>query len=482
MLNLSFRSYKRFFFSALVRDGKIACPLLGGGIQHSSSLHFIEFITPWCEPSRVRFAWAAVVARGHFGALVALTLMLPFGASAQRPAPVPSTGDAPVAQQQPAGSQVPQSAPTAAPTQNPPASASPEGESGAGQAGAITEAELRQMLVGKTFYLRGGYLDDSLSFNEHGTLSGHSPVGSFTLNLIEIDKVRITKHKVELDGARFGQHFLGALPSEDPAGAVDRVRITPKKKVVKITIDREIVVKPKKVKGKDRSAKAGQKAALASSEGDTAAEPAELSDADQAKAEIAAASPEERPVDAGSVTTTTSPAHAAMVLTQALDNIFASGLDARMMAAMPEFWRLYYRAAAAGTDFRPADAAVMSGDAVDRKAKLINDIEAPSNEYAQQCGVAGMALYHAVIGADGKPEEVAVARPIGFGLDENAVEAIRTAKFEPAMKNGRPVPELLDLVVEFRIYSKRTSAGAGTDTAGKPSTAPLPGPYSVQHP
>ena len=74
------------------------------------------------------------------------------------------------------------------------------------------------------------------------------PQGSYTLSLIEIDRVHLTKHKVELEGVRYGLHFLGELPYEDPANAVDKVRITPKKKIVKITIDRELVVKPKKEK------------------------------------------------------------------------------------------------------------------------------------------------------------------------------------------------------------------------------------------
>src|SRR6185437_7756233 len=86
----------------------------------------------------------------------------------------------------------------------------------------LNEGQLQQMLLGKIFYLRGGYLDDNLSFSEHGTLIGHSPQGSYTLNLVEIDRVRLTKRKVEIEGVRYGLHFLGALPYEDPAHAVDR--------------------------------------------------------------------------------------------------------------------------------------------------------------------------------------------------------------------------------------------------------------------
>jgi hypothetical protein len=402
-------------------------------------------------------------------------------------------------------------------------------------AGGITDEELKQMLVGKPLYLRGGYLDNSLSFDEHGHIAGHSPQGSYTLSAIQIDKVRLTKHKVELEGARYGLHFVGQLAYEDPSKAVDRVKITPKKKVVKITIDREIVVNPKKKKeprpAKEKEQKVKPALPVASATGpsapsstvtaapksqaetpntptdstdaapatpaapvspppsspvatpaQSAAEPAEMSEADQLKASIAAAPEAERPADPKSVTTTISPAHATKVLKEALDTIFAQGLDERMMAAMPDFWKLYYQAVADRVDYRPRDPAILRQNTVDQKAKLMSTFEPDSNEFAQASGVAGMALYHTVIGADGKPGEIAVGRPIGFGLDENAVSAIRKASFQAAIKDGKPVPVLLDLVVQFRIFSKRTAAKGEPEPADKPATPVLPGPYSVQRP
>ncbi len=342
--------------------------------------------------------------------------------------------------------------------------------------------------MGKELFLRGGYLDNTLSFNEHGVLIGHSSQGSYTLCGIQINKVRLAKHKVELEGDRYGLHFLGALPYEDPTKAVDRVKITPKKKVVRITIDREIVVKPKQKKEKGKPVSTAQKAPTAATPPATApaaapaaapSQPPEASNASEVQAEIAAAPPAERPADEKSVTTTTSPAHATKVLKEALDNIFAQGFDSRMMDSMPGFWKLYYEAAEEKTDYRPKDPAVLRQSMVDQKARLVTQFEPPSNEYAQDHGVAGMCLYHVVIGADGKPGEIAVARPIGFGLDESAVDSIHKATFEPAMKDGKPVPVMLDLVVEFRIYSKRTAVA--TKPSEQPAGPSLPGPYSVQH-
>jgi outer membrane biosynthesis protein TonB len=511
---------------------------------------------------------SSVAATARFGALafcgalgLALVLALSLATFAQQPPPAqqPSTAkppdatpppatpaatqapnSAPDAAQQPAAAPetqqtAPAQVPAAAPQENQPATvpaeqapagaAAPAAKPAAAQASkpeppqeaGITEEELKQMLVGKALYLRGGYLDNTLSFSERGTLIGHSPQGSYTLSAIQIDRVHLSKHKVELEGARYGLHFLGALPYEDPTKALDRVKITPKKKVVRITIDRELVVTPKKKKepkaDKDKKAKpaapaapgtpAAQGAAAAPAASTPAsaaapdsasaatpaapaaqptAEPAELSEADQLKASIAAAPPEERPADPGSITTTTSPAHATKLLKDALDRIFAQGLDERMIAAMPDFWKLYYQAVAAKTDYRPKDPTVLRQSTVDKKAVLVTRFEPESNDFAQASGVAGMALYHTVIGADGKPAEIAVARPIGFGLDENAVEAIRKATFEPALLDGKPVPVLLDLVVQFRIYSKRTAVAGKPEAADKSTEPQLPGPYSVQRP
>jgi TonB family protein len=544
--------------------------------------------------SRRRRSPASIAARVLAAAApAALALALGFAVYAQQDAPptpaqnaapqpaAPASADQsqapsaaqPAAPQSPADLQNPTGPgaqnPSVPPAQNPPAAAqnpsAPAAKPSAAQEQEITEEEIKQLLVGKELYLRGGYLDDTLTFNEHGKLIGHSAQGSYTLCGVEIDKVHLTKHKLELEGARYGLHFLGALPYEDPTKAVDRVRVTPRKKLLKITIDRELVVKPKEKKEKGRKLEAAAKpassapanasasapaapvqasapesasaapasaasttASSAPAPADNASAPAasaassagtgnastalpatstspapsatsesataastpagaagaqpEEPDTEEAQKEIAAASPEERPADPNSVTATTSPAHAAKVLKDALDQVFSVGLDDRMMAAMPDFWKLYYQAAAAHTDFRPTDPSVLRQNTVDAKARLLTTFEPASNEFAQSNGVAGMALYHAVIGVDGKPQEIAVARPIGFGLDESAVDAIRRAQFEPAVKDGKPVPVLLDLVVQFRIYSKRTNVTDAPEQAQKPSGPLLPGPYSVGHP
>jgi len=322
--------------------------------------------------------------------------------------------------------------------------------------GLLSDETLRQALVGKTFYLRGSYMDNTLAFDEHGQLAGSSPKGSYALCLIEITKVRTSKRRVELEGLRYGLHFLGALSGEDLSANSNKVRITPKKKLVKIAIDREQVVKPKK----------GKK-----SVGDTVE--SGKADADDA------VRPKTDDEPAGKVTTTTSPEHAADLLRQGLDAIFSEDLDEQMIAAMPPFWQSYFAAIAAQKSEPSTDTTALSQVNVDKKAQLMTAIEPPSNEFAQNGGVAGMALYRAVIGADGKAGVIAVLRPIGFGLDENAVDAIEKAKFEPAIKDGKPVSVRVDVAVQFRIYSKRTEAAAKPEPSELEHARKLPGPYSL---
>src|SRR4051812_4297494 len=127
-------------------------------------------------------------------------------------------------------------------------------------AGEFKEDQLKQLLVGKTLYLRDGYQDNSLEFDEFGNLTRKSVQGSFTLSQIQINKVKLSKHKLELQGDRYGLHFLGTAAFEDPSKATDRVKITPRKKTVRIFFDREQVEKPKKEKHKRKGADSAEPA------------------------------------------------------------------------------------------------------------------------------------------------------------------------------------------------------------------------------
>jgi hypothetical protein len=359
----------------------------------------------------------------------------------------------------------------------------------------ITEAELRQRLVGRPLFLRGLWLDETLHFNMNGDLAGQSQKGSFTLCGIMVDHVRMTKKDVVLEGVRFGVHFEGEAPWEDQSTSFDRIQITPKKKHQVIVIDRQLVVIPKKKKGEK-----GAPAVAANSGSAVAAAPASSSaPAADTATDAASDGTTSAAAAAGSATgrgpqmaaTTISPAESAEHLRNALNKIFATDLDAKMVAQMPDYWQFFYQAQQSHKSLVPTDSTLAHpGPGVDGP-RLVKNVVPDSNDYAQRSDVAGVASYKVILDPKGKILAVAIYRPIGFGLDENAVAAIQKSTFAPAVKDGKPVSSVIDVAVNFRIYSKRTATGApesaeapepitaASPVTGKPS---MPGIYSTQTP
>ncbi|MGE0406608.1 MAG: energy transducer TonB [Candidatus Korobacteraceae bacterium] len=80
---------------------------------------------------------------------------------------------------------------------------------------------------------------------------------------------------------------------------------------------------------------------------------------------------------------------------------------------------------------------------------------APDPEYSEEARKAkyqGTVLLWVVVGADGRPQSIRVQRSLGMGLDEKALEAVRQWRFEPARKDGTPVPVQINVEVNFRLY------------------------------
>ena len=79
----------------------------------------------------------------------------------------------------------------------------------------------------------------------------------------------------------------------------------------------------------------------------------------------------------------------------------------------------------------------------------------PDPEYSEEARKSkyqGVVVLWLVIGPDGLPHEIKVARPLGMGLDEKAIEAVRTWRFKPAEMNGKAVAVQMNVEVSFRLY------------------------------
>jgi len=79
----------------------------------------------------------------------------------------------------------------------------------------------------------------------------------------------------------------------------------------------------------------------------------------------------------------------------------------------------------------------------------------PDPDYSEEARKAkhhGTCVLWLVVGSDGRPRDIRVARSLGLGLDEKAIEAVKTWKFEPAMKDGKAVAVQINVEVSFRLY------------------------------
>ena len=59
-----------------------------------------------------------------------------------------------------------------------------------------------------------------------------------------------------------------------------------------------------------------------------------------------------------------------------------------------------------------------------------------------------------ILGSDGLPTNIQVTHSLGMGLDEKAIETVKKWKFQPAMKDGKPVRVLISVEVVFHLYQK----------------------------
>ena len=370
---------------------------------------------------------------------------------------------------------------------------------------AISEQEIDKRLEGKFLFLRGFYLEDKLEFDVNGKVMGGPQKGSFTLSALEVRKVRATKKSIVIEADRIGLHFFGGLPYEDDDKPFERIKVS--KKPLEITIDRLVIEpekKKKKHKGDDKQvaakpataptgtpAPAGSPAPAATdaSTSGVANPPDVTFDEADAKATPDATSTGKPDLTAKAAPAAivkappVDPAHhdpkeSWQQLSKALDQVFAPGLDETVISTLPDYWQVYFATKAGKTQEARIDNSVLRPGTGVVSPKLLSSLEPASNDYAQKNNIAGMTLLSTVVGASGKPGSVTIVRPIGFGLDEQAVDAVERAHFRPGMHDGQAVPVEVNVQVTFRIYSERTrpQPGAAAEPAppATPASAPAP--------
>ena len=77
---------------------------------------------------------------------------------------------------------------------------------------------------------------------------------------------------------------------------------------------------------------------------------------------------------------------------------------------------------------------------------------------ALKAGVQGSVLFRLVVDEHGLPIDVHVLSPLGYGLDERAQETIAKWRFQPGLKDGKPVKVSANIEVNFRLLGTAYNA------------------------
>jgi TonB family protein len=82
-------------------------------------------------------------------------------------------------------------------------------------------------------------------------------------------------------------------------------------------------------------------------------------------------------------------------------------------------------------------------------------LSTPDPEYTEEARNAktqGTCILWLIVDDQGRPRDIRVVRGLGMGLDAKAIEAVKQWKFQPALKDGRPVNVQISVEVGFRLY------------------------------
>jgi TonB family protein len=84
---------------------------------------------------------------------------------------------------------------------------------------------------------------------------------------------------------------------------------------------------------------------------------------------------------------------------------------------------------------------------------VIHSVEAQFSDVARKAKYQGVCVVSLIVDAQGNPQNPRIAKSLGMGLDEKAIEAVRQYRFRPAMLDGEtPVPVAINMEINFRQY------------------------------
>jgi TonB family protein len=143
-------------------------------------------------------------------------------------------------------------------------------------------------------------------------------------------------------------------------------------------------------------------------------------------------------------------------LEKTLREVFAIGIDQSLQNAMPEYWQHYFNPQKAW------DKDELTGQSVldpahpaehSTFAAVSHKVEPGYTPAAVTDHVQGTVMLRGIVDTAGAMRRLAVQQPLGYGLDEKAVEAAEKAKYTAATIDGKPIDQYVQLRQEFVVVN-----------------------------
>jgi TonB family protein len=82
----------------------------------------------------------------------------------------------------------------------------------------------------------------------------------------------------------------------------------------------------------------------------------------------------------------------------------------------------------------------------------IHTVNPAFSDQARAQKIQGTVMVTIIVDTNGDVQDVEVVKPMGYGLDQKAIEAVKKYRFQPATRDGKPVPVYITVAINFRLY------------------------------
>lgn len=258
------------------------------------------------------------------------------------------------------------------------------------------EKQIHYAYVGKELKLRHFYHGDHLRFHSDGTLDGDATVGAWTVDgQISVEDVQLHGNTLVIKGRRIYVEFSRS-GTRDALTTIHDYQEKDREDMERILRHAEVTIEIELPSGKPDLAK----------------------------------------------------------ISSALRTIFLAPEES-MMEGVPEYWRGYF-AQREGRKYKPSELAAKAyyfqPNSGMTPPRVVFNPDPEYSEIARKLKYQGVVVVYLIVDPSGAPKDLQVVNRLGLGLDDQAVAAVSTWKFEPATKEGVPVPVAINVEVNFHLY------------------------------